>query len=142
MKNKPLDHDEPKLPQSPEDIYTPDFPDQPAPKRKPRDGEVVPSSEQKTKAGIIAPNIGREARNDENEGQRWKTPLEPRQRKAGNALAARFARVSGSTAQRRENMAAAIHDGFRNAAMRDAETAELSQDSEHLTQLGFGKSNR
>ena len=52
------------------------------------------------------------------------------------------ARVSGSTAQRRENMAAAIHDGFTNAAMRDAEAAELSQDADFLTSIGFGKSNQ
>jgi hypothetical protein len=48
-----------------------------------------------------------------------------------------FARLSGASQQRVENIAGAIGDGFRNAAARDEMISELSQDSNHLRSLGF-----
>jgi hypothetical protein len=86
----PIDADmtaEPVLPQSPVDIFTPDFPEQPAPKKKPKDGDQVPDEPRITKhrAGIMSPN-GREATNEENDKIRPETPLKPGQRKAGNAM--------------------------------------------------------
>jgi hypothetical protein len=136
MKNQPLDNPlEPRLPQSPLDISETDFPEVEPPKRKPKDGDQVPN-EPKIKAGVIAPNIGKEVDDTVNNDHRWKTPLKPGVR--GKALGARFARLSGAAQQRQENIALAIADGFSAAHARDMETTELSQDAEHLISLGFG----
>jgi hypothetical protein len=138
MKNQPLDNPlEPRLPQSPLDLPETDFPEVEPPKRKPKDGEIIPSSEQELKrAGIIAPNIGKEADDTVNNDVRPKCPIKPGVR--GAKLGARFARLSGSEQQKQENRASAIAQGMSEAHARDEQTAELSNDAEHLISMGFG----
>jgi hypothetical protein len=137
MKNQPLDNPlEPRLPQSPDDFETPDAPTVPEPPRKrPRDGDQVPD-EPKIKAGVIAPNIGREAENSDVQ-ERPTTPLKPGVR--GAKLGQSYARLSGSDQQKQENIESAVSEGIVGASRRDIEAAELSQDDDFLEQLGFGK---
>jgi hypothetical protein len=75
-------------------------------------------------------------------GKPWPGPRPVQPREQGHAMGAGFAALNGAQAQRREHMADAIHAGFREAAARDEMTSELSQDSEHLEQMGFGKPTR